>query len=283
MQKPRTISFDGTGTHWECEIIDDIELSKLNTIKAIILDKLDDFTNKYSRFDDNSLIGKLNTSHYIANPPKEMCEMFCFAKKMFEVSDRAFDITVGGELSAKGYGQVSNAEKVNHEFWDNIKISDDHIATPLYSVIDFGGFGKGWLIDCFVDIFRDNGIRQFIINGGGDLFVQADKPINIALEHPFDSSLSVGQTLISKGALAVSSTAKRAWVQNSKSYNHIINPVNGKSLNGDIISTFIKADTALIADTMATILLIRPDLDQVLSEQFNLKTILLSNDQLKIK
>lgn len=281
-QQPRFIEFDGLGTHWECEIMDenltDDEFSRLSDL---LTDELNRFTKLYSRFDDKSLIGKLNKQSKLINPPSEMRDMFLFAKNMFEVSEGAFNVSVGGVLNAKGYGKSDLAAEVKLDFWENVIVSDNLISIPKDSVVDLGGFGKGWLIDKYVEILSSNKVKQFIVNGGGDLFVQSNVPIEIALEHPIDSTKKIGQTQIAVGALAASSTLKRIWRNNGNNYNHIINPFSDQSSDNAVVGTFIKADTALMADTMATILLIKPELNDNLSEKFGLQTILVTAEQIK--
>lgn len=279
MPPSKTISFKGLGTYWECEILDhNLTYEKYKIIQTQILDRLDAFSSQYSRFNQDSLVSRLNQDYKIVDPPREMVKMFQFAQMAYKASEGIFDVTVGGILVGYGYGSTGGVGGIQSNFWDLVIISDQLIQIPKDTSIDFGGFGKGWLIDSFVDIFRKNNIKQFIINGGGDIFVQADDYINIKLEHPYDNQKYVGQTRIKCGALAASSIIKRTWQNGSNQYHHIIDPFKGESSNLDVVCSFIKADTALIADTMATILIVKPELDLKLSKQFNLKTILLTKE-----
>lgn len=277
--QPKVIKFDGLGTHWECEILDEkLTDDEFGRLRDLLTGELNRFTKFYSRFDNKSLIGQLNKQSKLINPPPEMRDMLLFAKNMFDTTEGVFNVSVGGVLSAKGYGKSDLAAEIKLDFWDNVIVSDNLISIPKDSVVDLGGFGKGWLIDKFVEILRNNKVKQFIVNGGGDLFVQSDTPVEIALEHPMDSSKKIGQTRITVGALAASSTLKRTWRNNGNNYNHIINPFSGQSSDNAVIGTFVKADTALIADTMATILLIKPELNDRLSKKFGLQTILVTAD-----
>lgn len=281
-QPSKIIEFNGLGSYWECEILDaDFPVEKYFEIRQILTERLQEFSKNYSRFDEKSLISRLNRSHQINNPPTEMVEMFEFARKMFNETDGIFNISVGGELNSMGYGSKKQSAKVQSDFWNNVIIENSKIITPPDSVIDFGGFGKGWLIDDFVQILIQNEIHNFIVNGGGDLYVHSDKPIEINLEHPFNSTMSVGQTKITDGAMAASSIIKRTWIDDGVRHHHIINPTTGDSADSEIIATFVKADSAKIADVMATVLIIKPELNEILSESHNLKTILLSRDQFK--
>lgn len=54
---PNIIKFDGLGTHWECEILNEISADKLVLIEKVLISELNRFTGCYSRFDKASLIG----------------------------------------------------------------------------------------------------------------------------------------------------------------------------------------------------------------------------------
>ena len=275
-QKFNNIQLDSLGTHWEFEIIDDdISNDKHHLLEKQIINCINEFENNYSRFKTDSIISQLDSQSYINNPSDELLNMFNFAKKMFDVSKGAFNISVVGVLNSIGYGSSTDGSIAINDLWNYIDVSKKYITIPPGVSIDLGGFGKGWLIDKIVELLRKNNIKQFVVNGGGDLFVQSNNPIEITLEHPINPKLSIGKTFIQNGALAVSSTVKRAWEKDGVKYHHIINPKTNNSANTDIVCAFVKADTALIADTMATILIVKPELNNKLSKRYDLKTILL--------
>ena len=200
---------------------------------------------------------------------------------MYTDSDGTFDIAVGATLHSYGYGNRKHGNAPVQNTWDKIHYDKTSVTIPAGLILDFGGFGKGWLIDLLVDCLRSHGVDQFIINGGGDLYVQSDEPIEFALEHPQNPALKIGQTRITRGALAASSTYKRSWQHDGTSYHHIIDPATNQPSKTDIAASFVRADTALIADTMATILLMRPNLNDKLTKKYGLKTILVTKSQLQ--
>ncbi|HEX8390654.1 MAG TPA: FAD:protein FMN transferase [Candidatus Saccharimonadales bacterium] len=270
--------FEAIGTHWWIEDLANRALN--NQTKQVVLAEASRFDVAYSRFIDDSLVGRLNRGERITGPTDELLRMFAFARQMHDASGGAFDITVGGVLHGLGYGSRQRAGRVETNFWRRAHIDDDYVQLPPGAVIDFGGFGKGWLIDRFADTVRAEGIAQFIVNGGGDLYVQSTQPIEIALEHPTNARLSVGSTRITTGALGVSSPYKRTWTHDGAAQHHLIDPVTSRPSTSDVASSYVRADTALTADAMATILLLRPELEAALSHRFGLRTILLRQDQL---
>ncbi|MFZ1812175.1 MAG: FAD:protein FMN transferase [Candidatus Saccharimonadales bacterium] len=271
-------SRDGIGTKWWFELLGGTTFPVAT--KRAINEAMDMFNRDYTRFTDTSFVGQLNLNKIITNFPPELYDMLVFAQDMYRASDGIFDISVGGALHAKGYGDRKHAGRVHQKFWDETKITREKITIPRESVIDLGGLGKGWLIDRLVEVMRACGHEQFIVNGGGDMYVHSDAPIEIALQHPTKHDQKIGQTLITHGALAVSSTVMRRWQHEGREHHHIIDPRTSESSQSDVISTYVRADTALIADVMATILIVNPTLDARLSKKFDLQTILVRANQL---
>ena len=264
--------FEAIGTHWAIEILSAQTFS--DELIATIHHTVDLFDQRYSRFRDDSLIAQLAREGELVNPPEEFVDMLSFAKDMYEISEGAFSIAVGASLHRMGYGSRAHGHDIRRNIWDEITYSRQKIVIPKGEMLDFGGFGKGWLIDRFVEVMRTAEIREFIVNGGGDLYCESDTPIEFKLEDPYDETKQFGQTRITHGALAVSNTIKRVWQDGDARKHHIIDPLTDDSSDSGVIATYIRADTALIADTMATILIIRPELDEHLKREFGLETIL---------
>lgn len=266
------IEFDALGTHWSIELIGSLADA---AVVAALTEKVETFEHNYSRFDPSSLIGQLNATKQLNNPPEELIAMLRFAKEMYAASDGVFNISVGGSLTGLGYGKGGGNAKADQAMWDNVSITKRKITIPADCELDFGGFGKGWLIDELGVLLKQHGRNQFVINGGGDILVNTIKPVELALEHPRDETRKIGTTRIQQGALASSSSVKRSWKKNGKTQHHIIDPRSGKPSKSKVVSTFVRANSALVADVMATILMIAPELNEKLRKTYQLKTILL--------
>ncbi len=264
---------EGIGTKWWFELLDQPTFPA--HLKTNIRTTIDQFNKDYSRFVPSSYIGRLNTLKVVDHPPSELRDMLLFARDMFYESKGSFNVSIGGKLHAQGYGTRELAAVIDEHVWDKITIDDNRITIPENVVVDNGGFGKGWLIDKLGKVFRNNGYDQFIINGGGDMLVSSDTPIQIGLEDPSDTSKLIGSIRISRGALAASSNNKRQWTHDGETFSHIIDPRFGHEASVFPSGTFVKADTALMADTMATILLIEPQLKEQLSLRHKFSAMIL--------
>jgi thiamine biosynthesis lipoprotein len=277
MPKPNIFSFDAIGTRWWCEDLSDKPI--LKALQRQLTETAERFNQDYSRFINSSYVSRLNRGEVITNPPAELVEMLQLCRLWFKQSDGYFNITVGGALHDAGYGSRSYAAPVWQQPWDEITLMPQQVVLPPKMTIDFGGFGKGWLIDVFVKLCRQAGMTDFIINGGGDLYVSSNQPVSIHLEHPYEEKMSVGQTKLMNQALAVSANTKRTWEHNGKIYGHLVNPK--QQTPSYVASVYVKARSALIADVCATMLFLRPQLEVQLKKQYQLQTIILRNDQLK--
>lgn len=272
------ISFTGLGTRWWIELLDrqtfpeDLANKLINKVKL--------FDQLYSRFKTDSLIGKLNDEKTIKFPPAELLQMFSFAHKMNRATAGVFDISVGGTLQRLGYGDTSSGSSNLPTFFRDTIYNQARISIPQNAAVDLGGFGKGWLLDVLAVYLEKSGYSQYLINGGGDIVLSSDKPVDLGLEHPYDNQKVISTTQLKRGSLAVSSTVKRRWDKQGKTSHHIIDPSLDDSADTEVISTYVKAETALIADVLATVLLIRPDLKEKLCQRFAAKAIVLMQSQL---
>lgn len=263
---------DGIGTHWWFELHDAVVPPD---IEQLVTTAIADFDQAYSRFKPNSYIGRLNRDKQLLQPPRELYEMFLFGKQMYEISGGAFDMSIGGALHAAGYGSRKNAGQIATDMWGKTVLSPEKIIIPASVIVDNGGFGKGWLIDNLGRLLQNHGVQEFIINGGGDILVHCKAPQKFGLEDSVHAGKLVGSTMITHGALAVSANNKRVWQHQGNTYSHIFDPHTGQPASSTVASVYVKAKTALIADTMATILLLRPELKDQLIRQFELQVILL--------
>jgi thiamine biosynthesis lipoprotein len=269
-----THEFDAIGTHWWLECLDGGVFTV--ALKRKIAATVKQFDQRYSRFREDSLVAELYRTGRLSHPPAEMIRMLQFARQMYDATDGAFDITVGNTLHRLGYGKRSIAKQRNtSNYWNEMIITPVEIRYPDGVMLDFGGFGKGLLIDQIVRDLKLAGVHEFIVNGGGDLYVESSKPVRFVLENPYDQASSIGHVDIMRGALAASNTIKRSWDTEAGTKHHIIDPQLGDSSTSDIVASYVRADSALIADTLATIAILRPGITDTMQQAHQAKIFLI--------
>jgi FAD:protein FMN transferase len=99
-------------------------------------------------------------------------------------------------------------------------------------------------------------VKRFLVDGSGDVFYESNgEAIRAGLEHPEDSSKVIGVVTMTHGSLCGSGGNRRQW----REYHHIIDPKTLRPSEG-ILATWVLADSATIADALATCLfLAEPD------------------------
>ena len=121
--------------------------------------------------------------------------------------------------------------------------------------LDFGGLGKGYIVDRVVDLLRQRGVTRGIINAGGDLrvFRPVDsEPFRIGIRDPQGAPDDIiGTVPMTGGALATSGNYERFREIDGMRFGHILDPHTGQPAGG-ILSATVHASTAALADGLAT-------------------------------
>lgn len=121
--------------------------------------------------------------------------------------------------------------------------------------IDLGGIAKGYAIDRGVAVLKRNGIQQFFLNAGGDIYTSGRKDgIQkwwVGIKHPRHLDSLIARFKLSDYAVATSGDYERFAMINGKRYHHILDPRNGFP-STQCQSVSILAPTAEEADAIAT-------------------------------
>ena len=253
----------GIGTHWWFELHNTTNTSEY--YRNIICDEINKFEKSYSRFLPDSLVSQLNKQQILANPPTELIALLTICSQYYGLTNGSFNPALGEILENRGYDiEYSFEHKSKPEtlvnFDDLVILNDSEIRLNGSGNIDLGGLGKGFLIDKLADIFcHELDLNSFLINGGGDIYVSSDYQKEVILEHPFTPGYTMGSIDLQGQSLGCSSNQKRNWKTKNtgETFGHIIDPWDiNKYIN---LASFVVADTAVVADIVATVLCIIGD------------------------
>jgi thiamine biosynthesis lipoprotein len=284
-----TESFKALGTIFHIELFDTKTASENDAVLKIVRDCAHEFESKYSRFNKNSLLYQLS-EHYLNNPQSdpyalasenypsevEFLAMLEYSKKVNKFSDGKFDIRVGSLLSNLGY---DNSQKFND---NNKKISVEQVTCAL----DFGGFGKGWLVDKLSKLLLENGYKYFLINGGGDIFATSDntKPIKTFLENPFNNSEYFLEIELLNESISGSSKLKRSWKNETATHHHLLNYLTKKPIISKLVAVHAKGKDCLTTDTACSCLFYCENDEEVsrVADHFGIRYVMIFEDQTMI-
>lgn len=244
------------GTEWYLELSQHKNAAELFSACTTLLE---DFENSYSRFRKHSLLTTLNTTGRLANPSSEFIDLITQGQEYFTQSGGVFNILSAQAQEAQGYDAEYSFH--GHRYEHTLPNPNTDIVIEKNQLIlqagklDFGGFGKGYAIDMLRYYLQSHAIEEFIINGGGDMYVHTQQPTTLYLEHPFQPNQYTHKIDLRHSALAASSTNKRSWKpKNTKdTLSHILSDEDSNTLPG----TFVTASHATEADAYATIYMLK--------------------------
>lgn len=225
--------------------------------------------SEISLVNSNSMIGQTNIA--ISDELAYLLNIgFSYAKD----SDYVFDIGIRRLIELWGFG-VTNNQKVpsrieiknvldNYSGSINASIYTNNDGSKYLSLkkpvaFDLGSYGKGYILSKLVDIFHKNGIKDFLIDFGGDTYAYGlnskGKPWVVAIRFPRSESdgdyLSILKT--TNASIVTSGDYERFFIENGKRYHHIIDAVTGYPSKNAVSSTIVSSNPT-DADALSTVL-----------------------------
>lgn len=255
-QKPsprlaHTTGFAAIGTAWEIDSRDPLPSVLLAAIEL----RCDQFDRVYSRFRTDSLIGRIATTPGTHPFPPDAPALFDLYRRLYDATDGAVTPLVGRALENLGYDRDYTlrplAPPVPVPAWDDAFAWNGTALTTLRpTVVDVGAAGKGCLVDLVAGMLRAAGIDEFVVDASGDLAVAGATSLRVGLEHPLHTTRAIGIVTLENEALGSSASNRRTWASD---LHHVIDPTTGMPTR-DVIATWAIAETAMLADGLATAL-----------------------------
>jgi FAD:protein FMN transferase len=118
-----------------------------------------------------------------------------------------------------------------------------------------GGIGKGYAVERSVTILRARGLRDFMIQAGGDMYVggrRGDRSWRLGIQDPRGPRGATFATVeLSDATFSTSGDYERFFIKDGRRYHHIIDPSTGEPARG-CRSVTIVAPSATLADGLST-------------------------------
>ncbi len=262
----RRTTFFAMGT--PCEIQFACDIPRAADFERAALRWVNNFEARYTRFRDDSLIGRINASAGRAWVPidAEMEQMLKLCDSLFFVTQRILDPTLLPLIRLWNYkserptlpsdAQIAAAR--NLVGWDKVQREPGKIFLPEPGMaLDFGGFGKEYAVDVVAQIALDHGITQVLVDFGHDIRALGTPPgrpaWHIGLEDPKNPGVSAGSIgLTGNRGIASSGDYIRQFTLGGRRYGHIIDPRTGWPVSNDCVQATAIATTCLHAGILST-------------------------------
>ena len=240
--------------------------------KADVEQFLHDFLLTASLWEPNSIVSKIND-----NQPVELnadfIKIFNIAQNISQISDGAFDITVGDLVNLWGFGNKNNEQPSDAAIdslkkfvgYQNIELKDNQIHKKYpETTLNLNAIAKGYSVDLLSELLKSKGLTSYLVDIGGEIRASGKKPDgklwSIGIEEPSEDS-NLGRevhsiiTLTDK-SVATSGTYRRYYLKDGIRYSHTIDPKTGYPINHTLLSVTVIAEECITADAMATVFMV---------------------------
>lgn len=133
-------------------------------------------------------------------------------------------------------------------------------AAPVAPWLDLGGYAKGLAVDRAVAALRARGVRDALVNAGGDVRAigrRGGRPWRIGLRDPRQPRIHAEIEIAGDSCIFTSGDYERAFVWDGVTYHHIIDPETGAPGRGAASATVvIDGGSCARADAAATALVV---------------------------
>lgn len=217
--------------------------------------------------DINKLNENAGKSKVELNP--ETVKIIKKAQQVSELSNGAFDITIGPVVKSWGIGtdeeHIPEAEELK-KLLSLVSYKDLYIGESSSGLkkagqlVDLGGIAKGYAGDVARDIYRKNGIQSAFINLGGNVVTLGNKPDGsqwrVGIRNPRPTGPQGGEILgtvsVTGKAVVTAGDDQRYFEKGGQRYHHILNPHTGYPAQSDLMSVTLITDSSLDADALDT-------------------------------
>lgn len=247
--EPAAWQFAAIGTTWQ---IDSAEPLAADVVAAVTA-RIDEFDAVWSRFRADSVVSQIaerGGAWLLGDESRALLDLYV---ELHDITDGAVTPLVGRTLADLGYDQDYSLQPVARPAavpdWDTFDWDYPELVAHEPVLLDVGAAGKGCLVDLVAEVLTAHGIAEFTIDASGDLLHERDASLRIALEHPGDATRAIGVAELTTGrALCASATNRRAW---GDGLHHVLDGRTGRPA-GDVVATWVVADSCLLADGLAT-------------------------------
>jgi FAD:protein FMN transferase len=177
----------------------------------------------------------------------ELAAMLHDAQTLSTQSNDLFNPAIGGLIALWGFhadtpqAQVPEAAAIARWVTAAPRMRDLHVErgeawsdNPAVQ-LDLGGYAKGYALDEAVRILKAHGIRDALVNIGGNVIAlgnHGDRPWRVGIQHPRQPGTLATLDLRSGEAIGTSGDYQRYFEADGRRYCHLIDPRSGSPATG---------------------------------------------------
>jgi len=240
----------------------------------IIDTALEDIENTMSTYRMDSELMQLNEApiNTWINVSQSLYEVLQISEEISLLSNGAFDITVAPLVNLWGFGPIKRESGslpdeneiqslMNNIGFQHLILAENQEATEKHRAVhlDLSAVAKGYAVDVIAALLEANNISNYLVEIGGEIRSKGRNANGelwrIAIELPERSTSSQSSHCIiqiSNISVASSGDYRNFYEVDGMFYSHTIDPRNGYPVEHNLASVTVLAESAAIADALAT-------------------------------
>ena len=231
-----------------------------------------------SPFNKKSIITAINENRSMQTDAR-FRQVFTLAQQVYEATGGAFDISVAPLVNAWGFGFKEGRNPSDAEIdslrqfvgLDKVRLEASPSGGGMEGafivkadprlMLDCSAIAKGYGVDAVADYLTSKGIRDYMVEIGGEIRVNGlnpqGEPWHIGIIRPVDDPLANNNDIqqvveVSNTAIATSGNYRNYYEQDGQKVAHTIDPRTGHPVQLDILSATVLAPDCATADAFAT-------------------------------
>lgn len=219
------------------------------------------------------------------------------AKRIGEISDGAFDVTVGPLVNLWSFGPGQRPKNIpdDAEITGAMKrVGDERIdvrrrppglkKTQADVSVDLSAIAKGYGVDRVAGYLDELKIAGYMVEIGGEIRCKGTKsggaPWKIGVQSPKSAGHAAARVVeLRNAAMATSGDYRNYFEQDGKRFSHTIDPRTGRPVDHRLASVSVVAENCMTADALATaIMVLGPEAGYNFAEKHKIAALLLVAD-----
>jgi len=214
----------------------------------------------FTTYNEASPVWKINNSaDTIINIDSEIYNLIVLCDSITKLSNGSFDVSLDNLTKVWGFytdnPQLPTKAEIDSALlnsgWQNIILLGENKIIKKGKVgLNFGAIAKGYAVDKAIDVLKKQGIKEALVNAGGEISV-IGKDWIVGVQHPREINSIIIKIKLDGFTVATSGDYEQYFEVDGKRYHHILDPKTGYPSKGLQSVTIINKSNS-IADALAT-------------------------------
>lgn len=226
--------------------------------------KIDSLEHMLSTTLNTSDVYKINHRLDYDFSNQELKEVLEFAREMYKKTQGAFNPSLYPIIREWGFTtehyQVPSDERISFLLQMTDFSKADYSPLPEGMELDFGAIGKGYAGDMAVEVLKANGIKNAILDLGGNIQTLGTKPDGsmwkVGIRNPWGEGAACALKIESCAVVTSGGYERYFDDEEGNRWIHIFDPKTGRPSTSDIESVTIVSSSGKYADALSTALFV---------------------------